>query len=721
MNGNRARFFRLAISLAVLVTVGYVLTVQAARPTRQGVPLPTDWTHYHVIFSRPATVEQAARVGNDPRYWQQVARQQQVLRVQAPPQPSLFSRILSRLRHPATTKNFHRDWSQVLGSGGSAGAGNYPAKFTFATNTAYCDAHLPIPDYVVYSTGLAGSGTQASIVAFDNLYSGCLTGTVPMSFFAYNTGGQILTSPVLSLDGTQVAFMQTNAGAASLVVLRWHKGDGSVGAPVAPTVESAATYPGCTAPCMVQVPIFTTGGITPLDDPKSSVFYDYASDVAWVGSRLGWLHKFTGVFKGQPTWIDNGIFPSQISPGTDLGSPVYDSGSNTVFVSDSGGFLNRVDLTTGLPTKSAQLDFSNRTLIGGPIIDASAGLVYAFGDDDGTTNCGGATVGCNAVYQFPATFLALSGGTKAVVGASNLAKFPNPLLMGGFDSAYYASTPASPTGNLYVCGNTGANATLYQIPITSGAMSTTATTVTPLTTAGSTAACSGVINVPNPNQPPVPSERLFVSVANNAVSSPCGGGGCILSFVSGPWKPTHVYVVGEQILSPQMHVETVMTAGTSAIALNQPAWSTQIATTLSDGPNTLVWIDQGALTSPFTTWVASNNFAIPLVKILDPNGNVQALTTTGTSGLAQPAWSTTIGAITADNTAAWTNVGALGTAALPVAGGTSEIIIDNVLGTATVPGDSEVYFTTLTNQTTNCGSVATPSGCAVQASQTGLQ
>src|SRR5947209_4045751 len=63
-----------------------------------------------------------------------------------------------------------RDWAEDMNSGASVGAGNYPAKFSFSLTTANC-ASAAQPDFVVYGTGLAGSPTQASIVAYDNLYA----------------------------------------------------------------------------------------------------------------------------------------------------------------------------------------------------------------------------------------------------------------------------------------------------------------------------------------------------------------------------------------------------------------------------------------------------------------------------------------------------------------------------------------------------------------------
>ena len=576
------------------------------------------------------------------------------------------------------------------------------------------------PDYVVYNTGLGGASvTQASVVAYDNLYQGC-GGATPLLYWAYNTGGEILTSPVLSLDGTQVAFVQTTGGApgvASLVILKWHKGDGTVGLPLTLTPTLAPSWPGCTAPCMYEVPL-QDNLLGPLDDTTSSPFYDYDNDIVWVGGTKGWLHKITGVFKGTPAEVNNGQFPVKVNAAVFLSSPVYDRVSGSVFVSDTAGFLYRVNSTGGF-TQSGALDASHLENMAGPVVDAVAGMVYVFSADDGTTNCTDGThnFGCTGVFQLPTTFASGAKGSEVVVGSSNFAGFPNPLFLGAFDSAFFDSPATSPTGNLYVCGNTGGIPTLYQVPIVSGAMSPSIV-VTPLANAGSTAACSGVTDVPNPNNPPMPSERLFVSVANDAASSPCSSGGCVLSFVDAPWMPDTNYYVGEQVLSLQMHVETATTNGTSAFyAVNHPVWTTQIAATVTDGSPQITWIDQGSLTAPFSTWSSGATYVAPLIKVLDPNGNVQALTTAGTVGASQPAWSTVPGATTNDGSAQWTNVGALGTAALPMAGGTSGMIIDNTLGDITVTGDSEIYFTTLTDQT--CGTSGT-GGCAVQASQVGL-
>ena len=258
------------------------------------------------------------------------------------------------------SKTFHRDWSEDLGSLASVGpvlAGVYPAKYSFSSAVANCGSATK-PDYVVYSTGLLGTTTQANIVAFDNLYSGCGVG-VPTLYWAYNTAGQVLTSPVPSLDGTQVAFVQTNgAGSVTLVLVRWQASTtDTIGSPSAPSLVCNGSYRTCpTLPCMTMITLRDQLGVT-TDDTTSSVYYDYTNDIGWVGGARGWLHKITGMFNGTPAEVHGGGFPAQVTSMNTTSSPVYDRLSNNVFVGDGGGFLNSVNATSGVVTQSAEADF----------------------------------------------------------------------------------------------------------------------------------------------------------------------------------------------------------------------------------------------------------------------------------------------------------------------------------------------------------------------------
>jgi hypothetical protein len=74
-----------------------------------------------------------------------------------------------------------------MGSNATVGLGMYPAKYSFNISSANCGTAAQ-PDYVVFNTSLMGLSNQASILAYDNLYTGC-SGTAPSTYWAYNTGG----------------------------------------------------------------------------------------------------------------------------------------------------------------------------------------------------------------------------------------------------------------------------------------------------------------------------------------------------------------------------------------------------------------------------------------------------------------------------------------------------------------------------------------------------
>ena len=454
------------------------------------------------------------RLEQDPRYRQQI-RRQSVSVTQAERAEALVPELQ---RHTHGASNNAGLWSEDLGTGATMGALNYPAKFSLTTTTASCNS-----DFVVYPTGLAGSTTQASIVAYSNLYSGC-GGTVPSVYWAYyiGDGNTIQSSPVFSLDGTQIAFMQETTGSAALVLLKW----------VASTTETVAhpdsvglhgSYTSCHPPCMDELNL-NDAGVFP-NDTNSSIFVDYPSDTAFVGDDSGYLHKFNPVFNGAPAEV-GGVWPVLLNPSTPsaLTSPVYDSVTGNVFVTDKGGFLYRVNSSTAAVTASGQLDFSSEFdggpgMVEGPILDYTAGVLYAFATSDGSGSCpilapDGSD--CSAVDQLPRSFLAGDAGSEAVVGSSTIeTAAPSPMYIGAFDTAYKNSADA--TGNLYVCGNTGGAPTLFQVPIVAGAVSGEGTALTALSTTATP--CSPVTHVMNANIPVVsfsggPTEWVFASADN---------------------------------------------------------------------------------------------------------------------------------------------------------------------------------------------------------------
>jgi hypothetical protein len=375
---------------------------------------------------------------------------------------------------------------------------------------------------------LAGGANGASIVAFDNLYSGC-GGTVPSVFWAYNTGGLISTSVTLSGDGSQVAFIQSNNSTtfAELVLLKWKASTtDTVNIPTTLTGVAAAAYRGCTAPCMTVIPL-VAGGVNSTVS-NSAPFYDFApgSDKLYVGDDTEHLFQFTGVFAGTPA-LSGAPFPvhmssTAVNPITT--SPVFDEGAGKAYIADASGFLYAVNVTTGAVTTSGQLA-SGLGFSGSPVVDASAGFVYLFAGDDSAGGCGGG--GLPAVYQIPAGFVGGGVGTKVHVGTCSDG---TAMYDGQFDNIYFNSATGN-AGHIYVCGNPGGNPTLFQIAITGAGALGAVTTGPTLGTANFS--CSPVTEVFNPNAG-AGTDWIFMSVqaaAVTAVPISCpAAAGCIMSF-----------------------------------------------------------------------------------------------------------------------------------------------------------------------------------------------
>jgi hypothetical protein len=488
----------MAPALPLVLASAVLLSGQDATVKRG---IPKDWSTHYVVFSKPGAQTPAARaqkVLNDPRY---ILQQEIRAAMVAPPslpaplavtkgpgQPEAvpsytgpLPRGLAKALIPPTGKEtvpdvgsgkrrFHNDWSVGLNSGGTTGVGQFPA--TFTQTSSACGT-----DIAIYNTGLAGSSSQATVVAYNDIYAAC-NGGVPTVYYAYDTdSAPIATSVDLSKDGTQLAFITGASGSpASLVVLRTANSGGAVSTPVTPTSVAAASYNGCTAPCQTTVAFANANS-----DTNSSPFYDYSSDTLYVGDDGGVLHKFTGVFLGAPT-ESTPVQVSSATTGGALASPVYDSVNSLVFIGDyllnyastcepsatnvngSCGYLYSIN-PSGTVVRSHQLDY-RYGIVDGPVVDPTTGQIFAYVGADNTTACSNGP--CAGVFQFAENSGAGATGTEAKVGAGY--EF---MLSGAFDNNYYNTG----TGNMYVIGGTGPqNNTLYQIAMTAGSFSGAITT-----------------------------------------------------------------------------------------------------------------------------------------------------------------------------------------------------------------------------------------------------
>lgn len=387
--------FAVTVAAVAYALFGCALAPVQTAAAQAAVGVVDDWTHHHLVFSNPGTYVDALRSGNvgrwqrsvsDPRFANQLNRRNfrgvPVKRPIAQPAPAGY----------AVGRAIDGNWSMLPGTGAKGVAGVFPAKYGFGITTATCG------DYVVYPTGVAGTDAVPSIVGYTNLYSGC-GGSVPAVKFAVNVaGGTVKTSPVLSIDGSQVAFIATISGSANLIVLNVPASSSEV---VTLTTAGTVNSPTpCAAPCAKGVPFSGNQ-----DDAASSPFYDYAGNFIYVGDAGGGLYKFQNVFHkygsgGQST---NTAEPNEVRGSWPVGagaatSPVYDSVSDYIYFGRTDGTLGRVVSSGGsYVTKTSGLTYGGSPINADLIVDSSAGKVYVF-----VSRAAG--VATAAVYQFGVNF-----------------------------------------------------------------------------------------------------------------------------------------------------------------------------------------------------------------------------------------------------------------------------------------------------------------------------
>ncbi len=564
----RVTLAQVLFGTAIVIALLLGARTRAQGPGNNPSHLPTDWSHRHMVFSRPNSFWQAWEFQKEPRYWHQWTRRNgwamrsANVHIEHNETNQNGDRDHDGDDGPAPANNpAHRDWAISLGTGGTVGAGQFPAKFTFDVNAApSCTA-----DYVAFTTSLAGSATVPSIVAFDNLYStqpavgGFCNNAGPSVKWAYNTNpagdvtGTTLTSPVLSFDGTKIAFVEsrTNANGGSILhLLKWKPGagvtvQGTIAAPAVPDTLMAAGQAWNTTNCPAAnsciVNIIYSGA---RPDTVSAPFYNYATDELYVGDDNGVLHKFTGVFLGTPVEVTTGGWPLTVNATAILTSPVLDFTSKNIFVGDSTGrlsFVREVGSTIGTcavgspPCLGSVSQALTGSIVDPPIVDGSTGRVLVFDGTETSANHG-------SMFQFDT---ALTAGSKVTVRIGGNAVVATAILHAGtFDDAYFSVGPAS--GKLYTCGkDPGFNnrPAIYQFSFNGAGVLQTAGIPAPLVNLTNTFsligdACSPVTEIKNGA-----TDRIFFSFAINA--NPAGtatgctaGQGCVASIVlGGAWPP----------------------------------------------------------------------------------------------------------------------------------------------------------------------------------------
>ena len=305
--------------------------------------------------------------------------------------------------------------------------------------------------------------------------------------------------------------------------------------------------------------------------------------------------------QGTPKEVTTGGFPVQVNSGNALSSPVYDRISENVFVGDAGGICIGSTRINGCGDRvsGAGLRRGNR---GRPGRGFDEGHVYVFASERRQQElCGRPMLA--AVYQFTTAFAAATQDSEVTVGNSTISGTESQsTVLGALRQCILQLVNA--TGNLYVCGNTGGNATLYQIPIQAGAMqlpeSACRYSARPTDS-------TGLLAGHRHSKPKHHGrflgaafrQRAGQRVANRARRR------MRLQFHRCAVEGQSPYAVGQQVLSSRLHVETVTTAGTSNATIS---WTNSAGNMKTDG--TVVWIDQGSLgAATIGSWVAGHHYA----------------------------------------------------------------------------------------------------------------
>ena len=505
--------------LASLSVFGQAQSQDQVRQQHVGRVL--DWSYHHVILSGGLPAADLKRARAEPRILFHLA-ERNLPQATANAGRQKFDREGRRPGRPLRPRaSMKIDWSIPLGTGVVA-ANMFPAKYGFDVNATPNCAN----DFVVFALNVAGTtGGQANLVGLNQLYRGtgglCGTGSARVNW-AYNgstAGGKVLTSPVISLDGTKIAYVESAAASTVFHVLTWVAGQGtSSTASAAPTVNGACSAG--TTSCLKSVTLSATATNT-----LSSPWVDYQTDKAFVGTNDGKIYRISCVFNcalnSNPTIDWAYTLPVAGSGGAAAApnGPVYDYPSGRLFVGDQLGELWVINASTATPTLNA-----GPVMIGGggctvahppgrtgtgadcaasggsfgipdSVIMDSSGVsqrIFAFSGNDGTAGAS-ATL---AQLKFD-----LTGLVRVHIGLGGVGNTTTnvDIHTGIFDNNYFGASPT--TGHLFSCG-TGPNDTsayFYWIGFTSYPTMNSATTgsIARGTSAGNP--CTPLTEIFNPN------------------------------------------------------------------------------------------------------------------------------------------------------------------------------------------------------------------------------
>jgi hypothetical protein len=420
------------------------------EPTHLGYP--QDWSSPHLLMPGMPADEVLVAGTRDPRYVYNLVMRQVAMRnlrtpVRVPPRPPRRSARI--------------DWAISL-ENGFVPQSQFPAKYQFNVVAENCNS-----DYLLLGLTVT-SGAQANLVGINNLYTEAspkCNGGSPWVAFAYNTvtqiGGQIKTSPVLSTDGTKVAFVESTGTGSYFHILVLPNPvpippaqAGTVLSPLTPTSCAIPTTPGC----MTTLTIETTA-----TNSNSSPWVDYSNDTAYVGADNGLLYKIAPVFRGgAPALVnDPSNWPVTVSTQTTkvLTAPVVDGAAGRIFLGDGYGYLYAVSLTNPAKTYAARQTIgwvghgAGTGILDPPIAvtdpaKPATDQVFAFTGCSNVNGIGG------AISQLPANFATGAPTTSNTVdlgsGSGTGDCTGGNVHSGTFDNAFFVN--GSTSGHMIACG-----------------------------------------------------------------------------------------------------------------------------------------------------------------------------------------------------------------------------------------------------------------------------
>lgn len=471
-----------------------------------------------------------------------------------------------------------------------------------------------------WGTVTAGTnGAQANIVAFNELYSGPTPGsslcgfTNPEFIFSYASGvGSVATSPTLSLDGTEIGYVENDPNIGAILhVLTFASGSTEYGTAAScvnnnnggatlPTCATSPVIPGSTSGStatdfMVPLGLVAANaatGIAGAVDSFSSPFTNYGDDVTFVGDNNGYLYAITPTFTGTPGYA-GGNFPVRVSSSeTSAAVTALTSTTSVVTVTASNAFVLGESVTiSGVAAGTGNCTAQNAAAINGGQMVIGTGGSFTFDATisaaitSGSCNLTNATVTAGTILTSPVVDVSGTGNIFVGDSSSNLYELTSAgataatalslgdgdgSINGGIrDAPIVDSTNAVGYLTLACSGNTtGAfhappNAGLVQFGFTNG------TTLTKVANVGvdhnGTQNCS---TAGYPMYAPTPDERYYVlgigsaTEANNGeiIEANSGTGGMQINtwgFTSSAMNTTDL--AGQQPLTPTATVVAPLT------------------------------------------------------------------------------------------------------------------------------------------------------------------